>query len=573
MRRKLNQALVSMAILGLWSQACPAETFDIAILNAKLIDGTGNPYRFADVGIVGDKITAVGDLRKAEAVRKIDGTNLYVVPGFIDMHSHANEGLASNDDEARKALNLVTQGITTVVVGPDGRNVQWPLIKELAAYNSRKIALNVIPMVGHDAVRTHVMGKDYARIATDAEISAMQAQVDEGMRTGAWGMGAGLEYRPARFSNTKELVALAKVVARYGGFYISHQRSQSPLPRWQLPSQLDVEWRLTGTDGMLETIQIGREAGIRVVGTHIKAKGPHSWGHSSTDIQLVNEARRDGVQVYLDQYPYTTFGSSATTVVPKWVYTPRGTDWSGGDDDPALNEKSLYTDYKNNIRANLADPKTREAIYRDIQFKLDLQGGAQRHVIVESPDDPTLIGKTLLEVAKQHGRSPIEQALEFALTSRGELRSGVRFRPVAGSSFDVENYMRQEFTATSTDAEIVTVSEPGDSPRLFGSYPQKLANYARDKGVITLEFAVRSSTSLPASIIGLQDRGLIVPGFKADVVVFDLGELEDRSTIEKPGQFSAGIRYVISNGEFTVDNSVPTGNRPGKVLLKPGHNL
>lgn len=564
----LRTLLVPVVVLMLWSNTLVAAQFDIVILNVKLIDGTGSPYRLADIGVNGDTISAVGDLKKVSAGRTIDGTNLYASPGFIDLHSHADRGLASENVETRKALNLVTQGITTVVVGPDGRNVRWPLTDEIAAFESDEFALNIVPMVGHSTVRGQVMGDDYERVATAAEVSQMETLVREGMQAGAWGLGAGVEYRPGRFSNTEELIALAKVVSEYNGFYISHQRSQSPLPKWQMPSQLDVGWRLTGTDGMLETIRIGRETGIRVVGTHIKAKGTLTWGQSSIDIQLIDSARRDGVQVYLDQYPYETFGGSAVTMLPKWVYMPPGTDFSGGDDDPSLGDASLYKNYKQNIRERLADPASKAVVYSDIQYKLDLQGGASNIIIVECPDDPALIGKNLLEVATQNGRSPIDQLLEFALSSKSNLRSGARFRPFAGSAFDVENYMRQEYTATSTDANIVTETKPGDSPRHFGTYPRKLAYYARDKGVISLAFAVRSSTSLPAQIIGLEDRGLILPGFKADIVLFDLDKLEDQWTVDAPGQYSSGVKVVMSNGVFIVDDYVPSGNRPGKVLLK-----
>ena len=299
-------------------------------------------------------------------------------------------------------------------------------------------------MVGNGTVRSEVMGRDYERPATPDEISRMKELVREGMEAGAWGLGAGPEYRPGRFSTTEEIIELAKVVAQYDGFYYAHQRSQSPLPRWQTPSILTDGWRLTGTDGMKETIRIGREAGIRVVGSHIKAKGPTTWGHSAVDVLLIENARRQGVQVYLDQYPYETFGGGATAVIPRWAYAPPGTDRSGGLDDPKWNTSGLLANHRENLQRNLADPETRDLLLKDIEHILDLQGGADRHIIVVAPRQPGLVGKTLAEVARERGVTPVDMLIEFAMNVAERMRSGVLFRPVAGHAFDVENYMQQE---------------------------------------------------------------------------------------------------------------------------------
>ena len=212
-----------------------------------------------------------------EAARTVAVDGLFLAPGWVDLHSHADRSLVGGDMEERKAVNLVAQGITTVVMGADGRNPIWPIRDEIAAYESRGVGLNVVPVVGHSTVRLQVMGEDHERPATDEEVARMAELVREGMEDGAWGLGAGPEYRPARFSETGEIVALARVVADYDGFYYSHQRSQSPMPRWQVPSIVDGP-TLTGTEGMAETIHIGRETGIRVVGTHIKAKGALELG-------------------------------------------------------------------------------------------------------------------------------------------------------------------------------------------------------------------------------------------------------------------------------------------------------
>ena len=541
-----------------------AQDFDIVIRGGRVLDGSGNPAFNADVGIRGDEIVRVGDLSDASAGRVIDATGLYVVPGFIDMHSHADGAFASDDVERRRAHNLVMQGITTVVFGPDGRNARWPIAEEMEAYRTPGVAMNVVPMVGHGTVRGLVMGDDYERAATEAEIRQMQELVRSGMEDGAWGLGAGPEYRPGRFSTTEELIALAQVVADYDGFYYSHQRSQSPLPLWQTPSMVAGGVPLTGTDGMKETIRIGRETGIRVVGSHIKAKGTDMWGQSALDVLRIDEARADGVQVYLDQYPYETFGGGPTDILPVWAYAPPGTDRSGGLDDPVW--RRLTAASVENLTRNLADPAIREDLIEDSEYLLRMKGGADRLIIVLSPSDPDLVGKTLAEVAEANGVGPIEQLIRFALDAGEPIPSGVLFRPIAGHAEDVERYMRQDYTATSTDGGVSGFVRPGQHPRYYGAFVRKIAYYAKEQGVISLPFAVRSSSGLPAQIVGLSDRGYVREGFKADITIFDYERIDDRATILEPDLYPEGMEYVLVNGVLTLDGGALTGALPGTVL-------
>lgn len=552
------------------------QAFDLLIRGGRVLDGSGNPEISADVGVRGGVIAAVGDLTGATASRTIDATGMHVVPGFIDMHSHADRTLYGGGADDRAAANLVAQGITTIVVGPDGRNPTWPISAEIAGYESLGVGMNVVPMVGHGTVRNAVMGEEYERPATEAEVARMGELVRQGMEEGAWGLGAGPEYRPGRFSTTEEIVALAHVVAEYDGFYYAHQRSQSPLPLWLTPSIVDEYtppptwpegWRLTATDGMHETIRIGRETGIRVVGTHIKAKGPTTWGQSAIDVMAIDRARAEGVQVYLDQYPYETFGGGSVEVIPRWYYAPLGTDRSGGLDDPEWGREGLMDAWDENLRAHLSE--MHDELVTDIEYILDLQGGAERHVIVVSPRDPSLVGRTLADVARENDLSPVEQVLHFALDlGTDRLRSGVRFRGLAGSPEDVERYMRQEYTATSTDGGVVAEARPGQHPRYYGTYPHKIATYVRDKGTITLPFFVRSSTGLPAQIVGLTDRGYVREGQAADLVVFDYDRVQDHATITNPGGENEGIEYVFVNGRAVVDGGRVTGALPGMVLRR-----
>lgn len=562
MGARLGAVAASIALVIAAPRAlAQSQSFDILIVNGWVLDGSGNPEVLADVGVRGDQIAAVGSLKGATAKRTVDAKGKYVVPGFIDVHSHADRDLRGDNEKARTAPNLISQGITTIVGGPDGRS-GWPIAAEMKTLSTKGIPVNFVPMVGHGTVRQLVMKEDFKREATAKEIEAMRKLVHQGMEDGAWGMGAGPEYVPGLFSSTEELIALAKEVAPYDGFYYAHQRSQSPIPLWQLPSMVKGP-SLTGTDGMKETIRIGREAGIRVVGSHIKAKGEDMWGQSSIDINLIKRARQEGVQVYLDQYPYNTFGGGATAVIPDWGFAKHGTD-------PMVFVTSRLeitpAEAKDNLRKNLADSRTRALLMRDTEYTLVMQGNASRHVIVAAPENPSLLGKTLAEVASANGRTPVEQLIEFALNAGQISPSGVLFRPVAGSDFDVDNYMQQEFTATSTDAGVYTGPRPGLHPRYFGSYPRKIGYYARDKGVITLAHAIRASTSLPAQIVALPDRGLLRVGQKADIVVFDYQRIRDTATIEKPDGPSEGIEKVIVNGQFTFEDGKPTGALPGVVL-------
>ena len=398
-----------LVLAALAAASAGAQDVDLLIRNGRVLDGSGNPDFRADIAIRGDTILALGKLGDMRAQRTIDASGLVVAPGFIDMHSHADRALAGDDREARKAHNLVAQGITTVVGSPDGRNRLWPISKEIAAFRRMGIALNIVPMVGHGTVRGVVMEDDYERVATDEEVRRMQALVREGMEDGAWGIGAGPEYRPGRFSTTEELVALAQVVAEYDGFYYAHQRSQSPLPRWQTPSILEADgWWLTGTDGMKETIRIGREAGIRVVGSHIKAKGPTTWGHASIDIRSSSKRAANASRSISIKYPFETFGGGPTGVISSWGFAAPGTDRSGGLDAPLWRTDGIFADHKENLKKNLADPVTGPLLITDIEHVLDLRGGAARHIIVVFAEEPSLVGKTLAEVARDNGKSVID---------------------------------------------------------------------------------------------------------------------------------------------------------------------
>jgi N-acyl-D-amino-acid deacylase len=549
--------------------AAQTQTYDVLIVNGRVIDGTGNPAFRADVGILGDQIVAMGRLEGTPARRTVDARGLYVVPGFIDLHSHANGALAGDDRRGREAHSLLTQGVTTVIGGADGFMLRWPITEEAAAYRYPGTALNVALMLGHNTIRREVMGDDYEREATPEEIARMERLVRAGMESGAWGMGAGLEYRPSRFSAPEEVLALARVLADYDGFYISHQRSEASIPLWQRPSMVRG-LPIDGVQGLEETINVARQTGIRVVASHHKARGRSSFGRSLHDIRIVSEARDlEGLDVYLDVYPYETFGGGPRVMVPRWAMAPQGFDRMGGDDDPRL--RGALEQHRENLRRNLADPGTRALIERDIAWEVDHNGGPDRLYIVDHPD-PALLGRRMDQLSAERGVSYIDLLLEFALESgHPNMPGGAGMRGLGIWGPDIDNFYRQDFTATASDAGLMwpgAEERPGAHPRAYGAFVRRIAHYVKDRGVTTLPHAIRSSTSLPAQIIGLKDRGVLRPGFKADVVIFDYDRLRDHATLKDPHRYSEGIEYVLVNGEFALDRGRVTGALPGVVLAK-----
>ena len=575
LRATLSCAILAFLLTGIAPPGLAAQTYDIVIRNGRVIDGTGNPWFAADIGIAGDRIVRIGNLADATAGRVVDATGMYVTPGFIDLHSHADRALTSEHLEARRAKSLNSQGLTTVLGGADGRTTAWPLGDEIAALRELGHSMNFVPMVGHSTVRAEVMGADYERPATEAEIARMQELVREGMEAGAWGLGAGVEYRPARFSTPEEVIALAGAVAPYDGFYIAHQRSEAEMPLWQLPSNAD-SWPVDGTQGLEETVNVARRTGIRVVASHHKARGRSSFGRSGLDTLVVNRAREEGLEVYLDVYPYETFGGGPRPMIPRWSLVHDTVDTSGGRDSPVFNNEGMFDDARAHLERRWADPELRGLIARDIAWIVDHNGGPDRVLVVGYPDS-TFVGRSLQELGSDMGITYEEVVVHMALNGYPDVLGGAWTRGYGIHDVDIINYYQQDYTATASDAAVSGVegvpqfaSRPGAHPRHFGAFTRKIARYVKDLKAISLPFAVRSMTGLPARIIGLDDRGFLREGHKADIVVFDLERLRDRATVLEPDLFSEGVDYVMVNGVFTVDGGEFTDALPGEVILRPG---
>jgi N-acyl-D-amino-acid deacylase len=552
----LLPALLACTASALSAQA--ADRYDLIIRGGRVMDGSGNPWFAADIGIRGDRIAMIGRLDDATATRVLEAAGRYVVPGFIDIHSHAddagggNRSLRSADAQRRAAPNLVAQGITTVVVNQDGRSA-WPIAEQRGALERLGIGPNAMLMVGHGEVRRRVLGSDVRRPATAEEVQRMRAMVRQALEEGAVGMSAGLEYVPGRWSTTDEVVALAAELVPFGGVYISHERSEGSDPMWYWPSR-DEPGPPSLLDAVRETIEIGERTGATVVASHIKAKGAHYWGSGAAAIQLIEAARARGVKIYADQYPYETSGTDGNTVlIPDWA-TAGGA--SGGGD------------FATRLEAVLRDSAATVALRGDIAHEIMRRGGADRVVIFDHPD-PRYVGQTLAFLAHERRISPVDAAIVLQLEGDRSRRGGARVRGFSLSPIDVDMYAARPWVATATDGGIALPTDgPGTHARFYGSFPRKIRHFALDRDVISLEDAIRSSTSLPAQIMGLRDRGLLREGHRADIVIFDIATVRDRATFAEPHQYPEGIDYVFVNGVAVVDGGRLTGALAGRVLTR-----
>ncbi len=537
------------------------ESFDLLIRGGRVIDGTGNPWFYADVGIRDGRIVAVGPLTNAMATRVLNAEGKVVTPGFIDLHSHAGDegrgpfarrSLSDDDPRNRAAPNMVAQGATTLVVNQDGRS-PWPLARQRADYESKGIGPNAIMLVGHGAVRSQVMGDDYRRAATADETRAMRALVSQGMEEGAFGMSGGHEYAPMIWSTTDEIVELVSAVGPYNGVYIVHERSSGPEPMWWWPSQ-DEPGAPSMLDSVIETIEVAERTGVASVQTHIKVRGAHYWGSSGALIQLIGRARERGVNIWADAYSYNTTGSDGQTVlIPPWVR------------QIAERREAETPDYSATLRRLLEQPDTAAMIRVDVAHEIRRRGDAENLLILEHPQ-PGMVGRTIRELATERGVDPVQMGILLQLEGDPARPGGALLRGFSLSEGDLEAFYRQSWVATASDAGITMPGDGPTHPRYYGTFPRKIRRFALEKGTVSVEGAIRSMTSLPAQILGLRDRGLIREGQWADVVILDLENIRDMATPLEPHQYAEGIDHVLVNGNFVIENGTHTWNLPGVVI-------
>lgn len=505
-----------------------AERFDLLIRGGRLVDGTGNPWLRADVAVRGDRIARIGHLPDAAADRVLDAGGLVVAPGFVDPHTHAVRGIF----DVPTADNYLLQGVTTLTEGNDGSS-PWPIGEHLARIADAGVSPNWAVFAGQGTIRRTVMGSD-DREPTRDELDRMRALVAEAMEEGAFGLSTGLFYVPGSFTAAEEVIALSAVAAGYGGIYISHMRDEA----------------LGLLDSVRETIRIGAEAGIPVQITHHKALGRGAWGRSADSLALVDAARARGIDVTIDQYPYTASQTSITAVVPQWAQ-------AGGTQA---------------LIARLRDPETRRRIREEIIHRIehDRGGGDPANVVIGlCAWDRSLEGKSLADVLAGRG---VEATLAHAADLVMEIveNGGARAIYHAMDEGDVERIMRHPATAVGSDGGVSVFGAGVPHPREYGTFARVLGRYVRERGVLTLEEAVRKMSGATAARLGLQDRGLLREGFFADVAVFDPGRIIDRATFEDPHRYADGVEYVLVNGVLVVDGGAHTGARPGRVLHGPG---
>ena len=528
--------------------------FDLLIKGGMVMDGTGNPWFYADIGIRDGRIVAVGKLEDSvTAARTIDATGLTVTPGFIDLHTHAfdnmrpgsGSGQIPNEQKLRAAPNLVAQGITTLITNQDGRG-GWPIIDQKNLLESGGVGPNTLLLIGHGVVRRLAMGNDFRRIATAEEIEKMKEFVRQGMAEGAYGISAGLEYTPGRWSNTEEVAGIVGEIVPFGGVFIEHERGSGEDPMWYLPSQ-DSPGQPGILQSVSESIEIAEQTGATVVATHLKAKGARFWGSGRAVVNLIENARARGVNIWGDSYPYNTTGSDgSTTLIPGWL--GRG------------NAKEL-------LAAALADPRTAKNVRQDIAHEINRRGGAQNLIIMEYTDQ-SYVGKNLSELADMRGVSDVEMAIILQQEGSNR-RGGARIRGFSLSEIDVEIFAAQKWVATASDAGVSLPGSGSVHARFYGTFPRKIRHYAINRGVLSVEDAIRSMTSLPAQILGFKDRGLIRENMIADITIIDLKTIRDKATFFEPHQYPEGIEYVIVNGVFVVDNGELTWALPGKLISPP----
>jgi N-acyl-D-amino-acid deacylase len=511
--------LTTLAFLTLFPTADPAVQADIVIRGATLYDGTGQAGRKGDLAIRGDRIVAVGTFTAGGQPRVIDGSGLIVAPGFIDLHTHSDTALTQSATKAN--LCYLLQGVTTVVTGNCGAG-PVDVADHFRKLEKGGVGSNVIHQVPHNDVRRKVMG-NANRVPTAEEFKKMEALVDQGMKDGAWGLATGLIYNPGTYARTDELIALAKVAARHGGFYASHIRNES-----------------TGVLAAIEeALTIGREAKLPVHISHLKASGRKVWGKAADEVALIAQARARGQAVTADQYPYTASSTSlSATVVP-----------------PQFREGS-----SKDFLARLDDVEQGPRIRQAIEANLDGREGGKALRIARYAAKPAWNGKDLESIATAEKKSPLEIALEI------ERHGGAQIVNFGMSEEDVRLIMKQEFVATASDGGSQVPSNTVPHPRSYGCFARKIGRYALADKIITLEHALRSASGLPADVLKLPERGYLKPGYFADVVVFDPETYIDRATFDKPHQYATGVRYLFVNGKLAVDEGKYTNVLAGKVL-------
>ena len=502
-----------------------APIYDLLITNARVIDGSGNPWFRASVAVKDGRIARIGKIPAGEGKNTIDAQGQILAPGFIDVHTHVE-----NIFSLPAAENFVRMGVTTLVTGNCGTSAT-DIGEFLGRIKDKPIAVNLATLIAQGSVRRKVMGL-VDRAPTPDEMKRMEDLVEKGMKDGAVGLSTGLIYVPGTYAKTEEITSLARVVAKYGGIYATHMRNEGEKV----------------ADAIRESIQIGEQAGLPVEISHFKISSKRLWGQSPMTLGLVRDARARGLAVTVDQYAYTASSTSLDSRLPSWLR-------EGGLDE---------------AKKRLADKPTREKVISELQESLKRSGFKDfDYAVVASYDkDPSFNGKSIAQITKQvtrktDVRSQIDQIISmYEAGGAGMIYHGM-------GEPDVQRIMQEPFTMIASDSGVRQNNGSVPHPRGYGNNVRVLGHYVRELKLLTLEDAIRKMTSLPAQTFAFADRGLVREGFAADLVIFDEKTVSDRATYDNPHQFPTGISYVIVNGQFVLANDKLSDARPGMSLFGP----
>jgi N-acyl-D-amino-acid deacylase len=516
----------ALLALGLLAPAGLAQPYDLLVRGGRVVDGTGNPARVADVAVTNGRIAAVGRLTGG-AKRVVDAAGLIVAPGFIDLHTHADE-IA----EQPKAENFVRMGVTTVVAGNCGSST-LDVAGVLRGVEDAGAAVNFATLVGHNMVRERAMGGSFDRPPTAAELARMQELVARAMREGAVGLSTGLIYLPGTFADTAEIIALARVAGTNGGLYATHMRNEST----RIFEALD------------EATQVSREGGLPLHVSHLKLGGESAWGQASNVLAYLDRARATGLEVSWDQYAYTASSTGLRQLIPDSAS-------DGG------REKFL---------ARLDDPAAKAEIVAEMKRRLGQRGREDYGyaMIASYRRNPALDGLSVVQAAERlHGTNTLDAQIETILEIQRHGGASAVFHGM--NEDDLQTFLRHPFTAVACDSGLREFGVGVPHPRGYGNNARILARYVRELGVLRLEDAIRRMTSLPAADFGFTDRGQIRPGAWADLAVFDPAKVQDHATYKDPHHYATGFAWVFVNGVAVVEQDRHTGARPGQPLRGPG---